>query len=476
MRGRALTLTALALVALAAPANAAPGSFTTTEVFGGFGAAAVAIGDFDGRNGPDLAIANKNHSGVSILLNKGNASFDPAPINPPITVGANPSALLAADLGGAPAVDLAVANAGSASVSILLGKGDGTFEAGQTPAVGNGPGGIVLGNFDGQTDLDLATSNAESGSASLLLNDGTGKGTYLPSFQTATGPSPSSLATGQFDPTTTLDELAVANAGNGTIMPVLASGASPSPAGGSPRAIAAGLFDSGSTLDLAVANAALPAASADQAVLLLNAGNVTFSLSRRIPVGTTPLGIAAGDLDGKGRADLAVANNGSDDVTILLNDGSGNLEQPSTSPQAAGSGPQGVGIADLNGDGLNDLAVTNFNSGQISIMINDPGSCARRKVTRLGTSGPDRLVGTPGRDVIAAGAGNDRVGARGGNDTICGGPGSDRIKGAAGADLVLGGPGPDRLHGGPGRDRLRGGPGRDSCRPARGRDPLPRSC
>jgi Ca2+-binding RTX toxin-like protein len=468
-------LTVLAAVVLAAPANAAPGSFTTTEVFGGFGAAAVAIGDFDGGDGPDLAIANKNHSGVSILLNKGDATFDPAPLNPPITVGASPSALLAADLGGGPALDLAVANAGSASVSILIGKGDGTFGAGQTPPVGNGPSGIALGNFDGLTDIDLATSNAGSGSASLLLNDGSGNGTYRPSFQTATGPSPSSLVAGQFDPTTTLDELAVANAGNGTITPVLSS-ASPSPAGGAPQAIAAGLFDSGSTLDLAVANALVPAASADQAVVLLNAGNVTFTVARRIPVGTTPLGIAAGDLDGKGGADLAVANNGSDDVTILLGDGSGNFEQPSTSPQAAGSGPQGIGIADLNGDGLNDLAVTNFNSGQISIMINDAGSCGGRQVTLRGTRGRDRLAGTPGRDVISAGAGNDSVNARGGNDTICGGPGSDRIKGAVGADRLLGGPGPDRLHGGRGRDRLRGGPGRDRCRPGRGRDPLPRSC
>ena len=73
MRGRALTLTALASLVLAAPASAAPGSFTTTEVFGGFGATAVAIGDFDGENGPDLAIADKNTGGVSILLNKGDA-------------------------------------------------------------------------------------------------------------------------------------------------------------------------------------------------------------------------------------------------------------------------------------------------------------------------------------------------------------------------------------------------------------------
>ena len=66
----------------ASPAVASPGSFTTTEVFGGFGAAAVADGDFDGKNGPDLAIANFVLSGVSMLLNNGDGTVQPGPDQP----------------------------------------------------------------------------------------------------------------------------------------------------------------------------------------------------------------------------------------------------------------------------------------------------------------------------------------------------------------------------------------------------------
>ena len=223
VRGRALTLTALASLVLAAPASAAPGSFTTTEVFGGFGATAVAIGDFDGENGPDLAIADKNTGGVSILLNKGDASFDPAPINPPYTTGASPSAILTARLNSDTALDLAVANAGSDDVSILFGDGEGRFSAAGPPLpVGAGPDGITAGTFDQLPGIDLATSNYGSGSASLLMNDGSGGGTFFPSFQAATGLFPSSLVAGQFDASTALDELAVANGGAGTNFPVLA--------------------------------------------------------------------------------------------------------------------------------------------------------------------------------------------------------------------------------------------------------------
>ena len=74
-----------------------------------------------------------------------------------------------------------------------------------------------------------------------------------------------------------------------------------------------------------------------------------------------------------------MANNGSRNVTILMNQGGARFEQPSTSPVAAGNAPTGIAMADLNGDGLNDLAVSNNNSGQISIMINDAGSCAGRR-------------------------------------------------------------------------------------------------
>jgi hypothetical protein len=80
--------------------------------------------------------------------------------------------------------------------------------------------------------------------------------------------------------------------------------------------------------------------------------------------------------------------------------------------------------------------------------------CFGKAATRVGTSGPDRIVGTRRADVIVTLAGNDRVRGRGGNDRICGGKGRDRLAGGAGNDLLNGGPGRDICSQGGGRGRL----------------------
>ena len=63
-----------------------------------------------------------------------------------------------------------------------------------------------------------------------------------------------------------------------------------------------------------------------------------------------PIAVATADFDADGDQDLAVANNGSDDVTILRNPGGGNFRQVATSPEAVGDNPRSIAAADLDGD------------------------------------------------------------------------------------------------------------------------------
>ena len=78
--------------------------------------------------------------------------------------------MTAGDWNGDGKADLAVANADSNNVSILLGKGDGTFLAAVNYAAGKGPTSVTAGDWNGDGKLDLAVANYNSNNVSILLN------------------------------------------------------------------------------------------------------------------------------------------------------------------------------------------------------------------------------------------------------------------------------------------------------------------
>ncbi len=96
-----------------------------------------------------------------------------------------------------------------------------------------------------------------------------------------------------------------------------------------------------------------------------------------------PQGLALADFNGDGRLDAVTANNGSDDATILLNDGSGALAASST--LTAGSGPTGVATTDFDGDDNVDLAVVNGSDSNVSIFLgNGDGTFASPSTVDVG--------------------------------------------------------------------------------------------
>ena len=111
---------------------------------------------------------------------------------------------------------------------------------------------------------------------------------------------------------------------------------SPEAAGDGPRSVVAADLDGDTDQDLAVANN-----GSDNVTILLNSAPATSPSRPRAPrrPATGPTSVAAADLDGDTDQDLAVANLSSDNVTILRNNGSGNFTQPASSPEAAGAQP-----------------------------------------------------------------------------------------------------------------------------------------
>jgi hypothetical protein len=128
----------------------------------------IAVADFNGDGKLDLAVPNYATNTVTILLGNGDGTFTQAS-GSPIPVGSAPYAIAAGDFTGSGKLGLAVANFHDNNVSILLGKGDGTFTQSATIPVGKGPYSVAVGDFNGSGRLGLAVANLTDGTVSILL-------------------------------------------------------------------------------------------------------------------------------------------------------------------------------------------------------------------------------------------------------------------------------------------------------------------
>jgi hypothetical protein len=149
------------------------GTFQTAQAFDGSAVTCLAVGDFNGDGIPDLALTsvepNSGYQGtVAILLGKGDGTFLAGQT---YAVGLQPQSVTVADINRDGIPDLAVANGISGLVTVLLGKGDGTFQPGPGYAAGGYPYSLAPGDFNGDGFPDLAVANAFfPGTISVLLN------------------------------------------------------------------------------------------------------------------------------------------------------------------------------------------------------------------------------------------------------------------------------------------------------------------
>ncbi|MBI1842037.1 MAG: VCBS repeat-containing protein [Verrucomicrobia bacterium] len=329
----------------------------------------VALGDFNGDGKMDLAVANLDRSNVSILIGVGDGTFRDAVNTPTLP---HPRFVAAGDFNKDGKLDLAVANIDFNSVSILLGQGDGTFIRSATRIfdVDVHPVFIAVGDFNGDRCLDIAVANNGcagcriDGSVSILL--GKGDGTFARAVDYPEGAHPVSLVVGDFNGDGAQD-LAVANVL--TVSVLLGRGDGTFTPGADyttmlhPVSVASGDFNEDGKLDLAVAND-----TAGTVTLLRGQGDGSFLKSTSYKTGTLPVSVAVGDLNGDHHLDLVVADLGSEDIWILLGDGAGAFRPPVAEP--VGAFPGFVLLDDVDGDTKPDVVVANENWDTVSVRLN----------------------------------------------------------------------------------------------------------
>src|SRR6267143_1107003 len=283
---------------------------------------------------------------------------------PEPSVGRNPTSVTAGDFNGDGKLDLAVTNEGSNNVSVLLGNGDGTFQAAVSYPAGSGPVSVTSGDFNGDGKADLVVANPGAGSNSVSVLLGNGDGTFQAAVSYPAGSVPFSVTSGDFNGDGMLD-LAVTNEGSNNVSVLLGNGdgtfraAADYSVGAQPFSVTAGDFNGDGKPDLAVANA-----GSNNVSVLLGNGDGTFQAAVSYGVGSSPVSLVSGDFNGDGKLDLAAANESGNNVSVLLGNGDGTF--PSPASYGAGLQPWSVTSADFNGDGKPDLAVVNNGSYTVS--------------------------------------------------------------------------------------------------------------
>jgi large repetitive protein len=384
------------------------GTFRPSSDFtAGNGPLAAAVGDFNNDGHADLAIANYTGATVSVPLGHADGSFS-APRA--YRADLNTRAIASGDLNGDGHPDLVAANycgadpscAGNGSATVFLANANGTYRAASTLALGSGPVAVGLADVNGDKKLDLVALNRNDKTLAVLL--GNGDGTFGTAQLYTLSSSPRALFVGDLNGDGIPDLAIASDCGQSTCAQPGSldiwlghaggtfSQAASYVAGFSPVSIAAADLRSTGHLDLVVANACGDDAtckSPGTATLFAGDGAGRFTQSGEISIGSSPSSIAIANLFGSG-LDLAVAQRGSNQLSVFPANGSGSFGAPAA--YAVGNAPSALSIADFNGDGKLDVAVANFQDSTVSVLYGNSSGALSSATSYPVGSGPEALV------------------------------------------------------------------------------------
>jgi len=335
------------------------GSFRAGTTVDVHNVTSIALGQFDGRNGVDIAVAQSNPGSLTILLANGNGTFSVG-----ATYGLNDAGVgvATADFDADGKTDIVIAD--KSFVTPYFGNGDGTFVKG-TSVSNVSPVSVTTGDIDRDGKPDILIGG---GSGVVVYSNAGGRAFRLNGIHGLNGAAKSIVMT-DVDHDAFPDVVVAGTgdvaifrgtAGGGLLPPVVYAG------GADAEYSAVGDFDRDGLNDVVVSNIN----SADISILL-NTGGGKLDAMRVIEGGTGASALASTDVDADGHPDLIVAYQTSREVTVFKGTASGELQTPAG--LQLGISPRVIRLGDIDGDAHTDIALLSEDASTITFLLGNFG-------------------------------------------------------------------------------------------------------
>lgn len=363
----------------------------------------LAVADFNGDGKPDIAVTDGFGKRVLVYLNNGTGGLG-APITTVLTISNTTGPVVAGDVNEDGKQDLIVSTvAGDQRNIALLGNGDGTFTQGNAMPGSFGFQSGALKDLNNDKHLDFIAGG--NGPVDVYLGDGKGNFTHQSVPILGQGDVFFSVVAADFNRDNQIDYIVstfdlngvrfFAGVGDGSFRAPVDFVPSNTPLIAS---IDVADFDGDGKLDLLLGGAYA-------ASLVYGNGDGSFRIDKtqvkNLPVtkgrstaATNPDLVATADMDGNGTPDVVLVDYGTNLISVLLNNDKGLFLQKKPDFSAASLPDSNlIELADMNGDGLPDIIITNQQTQAISIFLSI--ATKQTPTVMVTASAPQILVGSP---------------------------------------------------------------------------------
>ena len=333
---------------------------------------AIAVGDVNNDHLLDIVVVDFNNKNIGVFVALGNGNFS-AMISCVIGPHSKPTAIRLGDFNNDSCLDIVVCDAGTDSVTILYGYGNGSFipKINYSLEAKSFPISVAIADFNNDNQLDIAVTNNYYSYIGIFLGFGNGSFSIQKSYALDATARPTEITVGYFNNDKYADIAAICSENSAIVVlfgtdngNFLIGKMYPTSSLSFWKSIAYGDFNNDNRLDFVISNAH------DNSIDIYHGhGTIPFGQIKYINTGfnSQPQSIAVGDFNNDNRSDIVIANYGTDNISILIADETDNYENIMTYSTGNNSRPYAIVLGHFNDDNQLDIAIANSGSNDIII-------------------------------------------------------------------------------------------------------------